>query len=110
MHVVIALPSKALDAKVGTGLTQQDFTVLDTVIYDHDDEGSCVVNILSGGYMVPRRWPKEKYCAFDIHLWNRFEKQEDLKKALLSAVGSPGMEKASSSYRVIAGGMFGVET
>ena len=108
--VVAALSSKVLDAKVGTALTQQGFTVLDTVVYDHDDEGSIVLKILAEGYVVARRRPKEKYCAFDIHLWSRFETQEDLKRALLSVVGSPETEKSSSSYRIVTGGMFGVET
>jgi spermidine synthase len=107
---VAALSSKALDASMRTALTKEGFTVLDTVVYDHDDEASIVVKILAEGYVVARRWPKEKYCAFDIHLWSRFEKQEDLKKALLLAVGSPGEEKLSSSYRVVTGGMFGIET
>jgi spermidine synthase len=107
---VAALSSKALDASMRTALTKEGFTVLDTVVYDHDDEASIVVKILAEGYVVARRWPKGKYCAFDIHLWSRFEKQEDLKKALLSAVGRTGKEKVSSSYRIVTGGMFGVET
>lgn len=55
------------------------------------------------GYVISRTWPKEKYCAFDIHLWSNFDKQENIKKALLAAVDS----KYESSYRIVAGGMFG---
>jgi hypothetical protein len=41
------------------------------------------------GVVVARTWPKEKYCAFDIHLWGRFNTMDGVKKALAEAVGSP---------------------
>jgi len=49
--------------------------------------------------------PGYKYFGFDIHLWSSFEKHENTKAALLSAVGSKA--SSSSSFRIIAGGMFG---
>ena len=69
-----------------------------------------VVTMLREGYVIARAWPDHKYCGFDIHLWGSFEKQEGAKRALITAVGSSVLGPSSSSYRVVAGGMFGVST
>lgn len=50
--------------------------------------------------------PEHHYCAFDIHLWSSFEKQDKVKFALILAIGSD--TNGLSSYRVVTGGMFGV--
>ena len=62
--------------------------------------------VMKEGYVVLRFWNDVQYCGLDIHLWSSFEKQNSLKAALLIALGSAS--ETSSSYRVIAGGMFGV--
>jgi hypothetical protein len=64
--------------------------------------------VLREGYVAIRTWPELKYCAFDIHLWSSFEKHEAAKKAVVDSVG--GMVENTSSYRIVAGGMFGVST
>ena len=81
-----------------------------------------VATALKEGYIMARAWPDHKYCAFDLHLWSSFEKQEVLEEALLknfrssgSASGSklksnPSSSTTSSSFRIVAGGMFGVDT
>jgi len=61
---------------------------------------------LGEGYVMARIMPDHDYCAFDIHLWSSFEKHESIKKALTSAVGGESL----SSFRIVAGGMFGVST
>ena len=66
------------------------------------------VLVLREGYVAIRTWHEQKYCAFDIHLWGSFEKHEAAKKAVVASVG--GMEEKTSSYRIVAGGMFGVST
>ena len=64
--------------------------------------------MLNEGYIIARAIPRQKYCGFDIHLWSGFDKQVNAKKALLSAVG--GKLSNSSSFRIIAGGMFGTHS
>jgi spermidine synthase len=66
-----------------------------------------VAIVLQEGYVVARVWAAQKYIAFDLHLWSEFDHQENVHKALLSAVGNSG-GKTSSSYRIVAGGMFGM--
>jgi hypothetical protein len=106
----VAISLAAVESRVSNALKKQGLSVIDTIVYeDPEDKSSIVAIILAEGYVVARRMPDEKYCAFDIHLWSSFEKQEGVKNALLSAVGSARGE-ASSSYRIVAGGMFGVET
>jgi hypothetical protein len=67
-----------------------------------------IVMALREGYVAIRTWADHKYCAFDIHLWSSFEKHEAAKKALVASVG--GKMETTSSYRIVAGGMFGVST
>jgi len=68
---------------------------------------SVITIVLMEGYVIARALYGRKYCAFDIHLWSGFEKQEGTKKALIEAVGSTSY---ITSFRIIAGGMFGVPT
>ncbi len=66
--------------------------------------------VLKEGFILARTFPEHKYCAFDLHLWGSYEKQEIAKKALINALGSDQKSTSSSSYRIVAGGMFGVDT
>jgi spermidine synthase len=80
-------------------------TILSTDQHENDDT---LVVLLKEGYVVARFWSQERYCAFDIHLWSAFWKQVDVKHALVTAVGSGS--KSTSSFRIVAGGMFGLQT
>merc|ERR1719469_33288 len=84
----------------------EGYTVVSTIV--PEDEEDVTVVVLKEGYVVVRLWPDFSYCGFDVHLWSSFDKQGEVKKALLSAVGSGN--KSSSSFRIVAGGMFGVST
>jgi S-adenosylmethionine/arginine decarboxylase-like enzyme len=66
------------------------------------------VLVLREGYVAIRTWPEQNYCAFDIHLWSSFEKHDAAKTAVVASVG--GMMENASSYRIVAGGMFGLST
>ena len=70
------------------------------------EEKATVVFIMNEGYIVVRVWPKIKYCAFDIHLWSSFEKLSSIENAITVATGSNDI----SSFRIIAGGIFGIST
>jgi spermidine synthase len=61
------------------------------------------------GFVAVRTWPEDKYCAFDIHLWGSFEKHDVVKNALIHAMASGIDSKATSSYRIVVGGIFGID-
>ena len=66
--------------------------------------------VMVEGYLVSHIYPEPKYVGFDLHLWGSYGKQETAKRNLISAVGSGKKEESTSSFRIVAGGMFGVET
>ena len=64
--------------------------------------------MLGEGYVTARTWPEKNYCALDVHLWGSFHKLDLAKKEILNAVG--GKPENSSAFRIVAAGMFGVES
>lgn len=90
-------------------LNKQGLKVLKTET-STTDQGSAVVLFLAQGYVVARTLPEVKYCAIDIHFWSSFEKHEGAKQALVKALNGNKQARSSSSYRIVAGGMFGVDT
>ncbi|CAJ1931003.1 unnamed protein product [Cylindrotheca closterium] len=72
-------------------------------------ESPWFVIVMKEGYVVVRLWVEKKYCALDLHLWSSFDSHEGLKKAIVAdALGGDLMNKSTSSYRIVAGGMFGL--
>ncbi|CAJ1931005.1 unnamed protein product [Cylindrotheca closterium] len=92
-----------VDAIKGVGLT---------VVSDNSSISSkspWFVIMMKEGYAVVRLWSKEKYCALDIHLWSAFDSHDSLKEAIVvKALGGDIVHKSTSSYRIVAGGMFGL--
>jgi spermidine synthase len=82
---------------------QMSSTVLEEIGKVHT-----LVFILREGYVIARAWPEHKYCAFDLMLWTGFDKHDVAKKELLVAIGSKS--ETSSSYRIVTGGMFGLDS
>jgi hypothetical protein len=108
------LLSKDVQVAVVKALEHEGFKV-DSVFKRAADSGYAagsasdeIVLALREGYVAIRTWAEHKYCAFDIHLWSSFEKHEAAKKAVVASVG--GKMETTSSYRIVAGGMFGVST
>lgn len=97
--------SKKLLGTLKKALEKEGFKVVSTVT-SASDTGPTVTIILRDGYVIVRTWPEQKYAATDIHFWSNFNKHETAKKALITALGSG----TPSSYRIVAGGMFGVST
>ncbi|KAL3936125.1 MAG: hypothetical protein SGBAC_008493, partial [Bacillariaceae sp.] len=94
--------SAIIDAIEGLGLT---------VVSDKSSslESPLFVIMMKEGYVVVRLWSEENYCALDIHLWSSFNSHEGLKKAIVvEALGGDLTNKFTSSYRIVAGGMFGL--
>jgi len=86
-------------------LTYQGFTIVATIAPETYIEDNVVIVVMEEGYLVSHFWPDHNYCGLDIYLWSSFAKHDTLKKALLLAFGS----KSSSSFRIVAGGMFGTK-
>ncbi|CAB9512773.1 Spermidine synthase [Seminavis robusta] len=72
------------------------------------EDGNDIAFVMKEGYLIARPFPEYDYIAFDIHLWSRFDIHNDIKRGLIKAVGSTA-EKSSSSFRIAASGIFGVE-
>eukprot|EP00797_Seminavis_robusta_P035388 Sro875_g214440.1 Polyamine aminopropyltransferase (834) ;mRNA; r:37576-40077 len=66
--------------------------------------------VLEEGYVMVRALTLQAYCAVDIHLWNAFEKHDNIRESLIASLGGNPMGKTSSAYRIVAGGMFGIKT
>lgn len=94
---------------VENALRQQDLHVVKS-FEPKTADGNVLVTVLKEGYVISRLWPEHKYVGFDFLLWSSYGKQETAKKALIEAVGSKMDGQSSSSYRVVTGGMFGLDT
>jgi len=104
-----SLTTNSLKKTLEKIVKKHGFNVVTTLVPGDIDNG-IVVTILKEGYVVARTFPDKKYCAFDVQLWGSFSKQDDVKKALIEAVGSKVRGGDSSSYRIVSGGMFGLAT
>jgi len=98
------------EALVG-GLERVGFSMVSTSssTQEHKDgAGSTgfITILLQEGYVVARTWPAHGYCGIDFHLWSKFDLQNYGKYALLQTLGGV----SSASYRIVAGGMFGVSS
>jgi len=100
--------SKALGDVMVQVLEKEGLTVLSVVISHADNSDAVSIVILKEGYVVSRAWLAHEYCAFDVYFWSNFDRYIEVGDALISAVGST--RGSSSSYRIVAGGMFGVST
>ncbi|CAJ1931008.1 unnamed protein product [Cylindrotheca closterium] len=97
-----AVQSAIIDAIEGLGLT-----VVSDKLSDLDSPFFIIA--MKEGYVVVRLWSEEKYGALDLHLWRSFDNHEGLKKAIVvDALGGDLMNKSTSSYRIVTGGMFGL--
>lgn len=93
------------EAEIIGALVKSGLSVVST-LQSEDETDAILTVLLREGYVVARTWFDQKTCALDIHLWSAFDKHESAKKALVAALGSTTV----SSYRIVAGGMFGVDT
>ena len=94
------------------GASKAKLTVIDSVTsmdMNMDASVDQATLIMKEGYVNARAYPRDKYIALDLHMWGRYDRMEQVKAAFLAAVKCPG-GSSSSSYRIIAGGMFGVDS
>jgi len=97
---------KSLKDAIVPALQKQDLSIVTTIGSTNDDGLPTLVVMMEEGYVVARAWPGASYVAYDLHLWSVFPKIQEIKTALLEAVKS----QSSSVFRIVAGGMFGVDT
>jgi len=97
---------------VGFHVTSASSFVMDAAAAATDPKAIVIV-IMHEGYVVARTWAAHRYCAFDIHLWSRFQEMDGVKRALIAAMGSDSSSsssKSTSAFRIVAGGVFGIDT
>jgi len=96
-------------------LSRENFTIVGTVEHkgkmntNSTNTRGMIAIALKEGYIIVRIYPDEHYVAFDIHMWGSFERQETITGLLITSVGS-SVSSSSSSFRIIAGGMFGIDS
>lgn len=64
--------------------------------------------IMKEGYVVARAMTDKKYIGLDIHFWSSMHTQKSVMNAIVDAIGANS--STLSSYRVITGGMFGIDS
>jgi hypothetical protein len=67
------------------------------------------VYIMEEGYIASRVFAHEKYIAFDVFIWDDVKQIDEIKNALIEAVGGHLVQSTSSFYFVTAG-MFGLQS
>ena len=103
------LKGKELEGAITTALEKEGFRPVSTVSNTTpSNNGEVVAIVMREGLVLARIWPNEKYVAFDIYLWGRFNDIDTVKKALAETVGSE--KKSISSFRIVVGGMRGTDT
>jgi len=88
-------------------LQREGFTVVSSWA---QEKGRMGIILTKEGYVAVRLWPEYRYCALDVHLWSSFEKHRAIQQALVASLGGKNKGRKTSSYRIVAGGMFGVST
>jgi len=102
-----ALKIKVTDAAV----VSKDLSVvlekeLSWKIIDTTLTSSVVHLVFQQGTIVLRIYPDYQYCAVDIHIWSSFESQETVQSLVLQTFQA----ESHQSYRVVAGGIFGLDS
>lgn len=77
-----------------------------THVLSEGDATSAIFIGMEEGYIDAHFYPSKKHVGLEIVLWSKIAKQDEIRTALL---GSMGVEKGFSSYRVIHGGMLGAK-
>ena len=107
--VIGDLSGDGLKANLASALAKEGFKVVASDSNQLDGSSNAIATIiLDVGYVIARAMADSNYVGFDIHFWSAMHKHEAAKDALVAAVG--GDVDSLSSYRVIAGGMFGIDT
>jgi len=103
------LKGKKLEAAIKSAVEKEGLRAESTVSKaSPSNKGEVVVTLMREGFVTARTWPQEKYCAFDIYLWGRFNDVDKVKTALTDAVGSK--KESISAFRIVVGGMRGTDT
>jgi len=95
----IVIKDAISQALKNAGLTETSFAPF----VSGDGKNGVFFIVMQEGYIALRIWPGYSYCAFDLKLWNSFDKHNTVQAELISAVGG----HISSSYRIVTGGMHG---
>ncbi|KAL7472718.1 hypothetical protein ACHAXS_013094 [Conticribra weissflogii] len=98
-----------LDSEFKHVLEAQGLRPLAPAVTHTLNEGEATSAIFIGmeeGYVDAHVYPSKNHIGLEIVLWSKIAKQDQVRTALLVAMG---VEKGFSSYRVIHGGMLGAK-
>lgn len=101
------LTGNGLLASLLLSLRKEDMTIALSEFTQHGNHTFVFVS-MKEGYVIARAIPDYNYVGLDIHIWSSMHKQNHVLNSIVAAVG--GGSKPLSSYRVITGGMFGVDS
>jgi len=91
--------------KLTSTLEQQvSWKSLATTVTDNNNKVAHLV--FQQGSIVVRYYPEHDYGAIDFHIWSAFDTQEKVQSLILSTLEA----KSHQTYRIVAGGIFGLET
>jgi hypothetical protein len=66
------------------------------------------LTLFQEGYIILRAFPESEYVGFDVMMWDTLENVDEIKQALVLAVGGdPAL--STSSFRIVSGGMMGLK-
>ncbi len=103
-----ALAKEGLTTLVSSSSRSAGSTGTTTTTTTTTASGSIITIMLDQGYVVARCMPEQNYCGLDIHFWTSLDSHSSTKDALVAAIG--GHASSTSSYRIIAGGIFGYDS
>ncbi len=98
-----------LEASLNTILEKEGMHPLAPAMSHDASEGDASSALFIGmeeGYVDAHFYPSKSHVGLEIVLWSKIAKQDDLRTAILGAMG---VDKTFSQYRVIHGGMLGAK-
>ena len=100
---------KAQMNAISKALNRHGLQVVNTASSDYKDSfGHDIFFVLEHGYIILRqRSAVDNYVAVDMSLWDSVDLMNDLKRDLIESIG--GKEDSSSSYKMVTGGINGVQ-
>ena len=101
------LSVKGLNSIISAALKKEGMTITSTDAVQVDNK-IIVSTVMKQGYVIARAITDKKYVGLDIYFWSSMDKQKDVLNALVGGLG--GGSSQLSTYRVITGGMFGIDS
>ena len=100
------VPSTNVLNSVSAALNNAGLSIISsTSLASNDNESEEFFILMKEGYLILRIWPQFNYCAIDFMVWKNFHKKDIVQAELMKALGG-----TTSTFAIVAGGMYGSET